>query len=163
MRLYQTGWRQDLDHHSLGNDLLLFASDDKLMAKMKADIKAVWEATDIGESSKIVGMEITINDDSVCISQQKYIENILVRQEHMLNANPVGTPLDHNIQLQPNPDGNKGDRKNSYARLLGELQWVANATRPDIAYAVNKLAAYTLPCWDQESWHYVLKESLFIR
>ena len=61
----------------------------------------------------------------------------------MINANPVGTPLDHNVQIEPNPDGNQGSCSNSYARLLGELQWVANVTRPDIAYAVNKLAAYT--------------------
>ena len=35
-------------------------------------------------------------------------------------------------------------RSNSYARLLGELQFLANATRPDITYAVNRLAAYTV-------------------
>ena len=45
--------------------------------------------------------------------------------------------------IEPNPDGNQGDRSNSYARLLGELQFIANATRPDIAFAVNKLASYT--------------------
>jgi hypothetical protein len=28
-------------------------------------------------------------------------------------------------------------------KLLGELQFIANSTRPDISYAVNKLAAYT--------------------
>jgi hypothetical protein len=124
------------------DDLLLFASDDDLMAKMKKDIKSCWEATDIGEPTKIVGIEITINENSVSISPQKYIENIL-RQEHMLDADSVGTPSDPNIQLEPNTDGNEGDRSNSYARLVGELQWIANATRPDIAYTVNKLAAYT--------------------
>jgi len=51
--------------------------------------------------------------------------------------------LDHNVQIEPNPDGNQGSRSNSYARLIGELQWVANVTRPDIAYAVNRLATYT--------------------
>ena len=61
----------------------------------------------------------------------------------MLAADPVGTPLDHDIQLETNPDGTNGNRSNSFAHLLGELQWVANATRPDIAYAVDKLAAYT--------------------
>src|SRR6266699_2907672 len=69
-------------------------------------------------------------------------KNIL-RQEHMNSANPVGTPLDHNVQIEPNPNGNQGSRSNSYACLLGELQWVANVTRPDIAYAINKLATYT--------------------
>src|SRR6266699_63833 len=61
----------------------------------------------------------------------------------MNDANPVGTPLDHNVQIEPNPDGNQGSCSNSYARLLGELQWAANMTRPDIAYAINKLATYT--------------------
>ena len=61
----------------------------------------------------------------------------------MERANPVGMPLDPNVQLIPNPDGNEGDRSNLFAKLLGELQFLANATRPDIAYAVNRLAAYT--------------------
>jgi len=124
------------------DDLLLFSSTDELMTKTKNYIKSVWEVTDIGEPNKIVGIEITINENSISISQQKYVENIL-RKENMKDANPVGTPLDPNIQIGPNPDGNQGNRSNSYARLLGELQWVANVTRPDITYAINKLATDT--------------------
>jgi hypothetical protein len=45
--------------------------------------------------------------------------------------------------LKPNPDGNKGNHSNLFARLLGELQFLANSTRPDIVFAVNRLAAYT--------------------
>jgi hypothetical protein len=52
-------------------------------------------------------------------------------------------PLDPNVRIESNPDGNEGDRSNAYAQLLGELQFIANATRPDIAYAVNRLASYT--------------------
>jgi hypothetical protein len=51
--------------------------------------------------------------------------------------------MDPNVTLESNPDGDEGDRSNSYARLLGELQFLANATRPDIAFAVNRLASYT--------------------
>ena len=61
----------------------------------------------------------------------------------MAEANPVGMPLDPNNKIEPNPVPNEPNRSNSYAKLLGELQYVANATRPDISYAVNKLAAYT--------------------
>jgi len=57
--------------------------------------------------------------------------------------NAVSTPLDPNIMLMPNPEGNDGDRSNSFASLLGELQYIANATCPDIAYVVNRLASYT--------------------
>ena len=61
----------------------------------------------------------------------------------MDHANPVGMPLDPNVTLEPNLDGNVGDRSNSYAQLIGELQFIANATRPDIAHAISKLSAYT--------------------
>jgi hypothetical protein len=51
--------------------------------------------------------------------------------------------MDPKIKLKPNPEGNQGDRSNVYAQLLGELQYVVNATRPDITYAINRLASYT--------------------
>ena len=51
--------------------------------------------------------------------------------------------MDPNIKLGHNTDDNEPNRSNSYAQLLGSLQFLANSTRPDISYAVNKLAAYT--------------------
>jgi len=112
------------------------------MNKMKMDIKAKWEVTDLGEPSKIMGIKITMSRDSIAISQTKYIESIL-KKEGLEHANPVGMPLDPNSPLEPNPEGNKGNHSNSFARLLGELQFIANTTRPDIAYAVNRLVLYT--------------------
>ena len=40
-------------------------------------------------------------------------------------------------------DNNELNHSNSYAKLLGCLQFISNSTWPDISYAVNKLAAYT--------------------
>jgi len=124
------------------DDLLLFATMIKLMNKMKLDIRAKWEVMDLGEPSKIVGIEIMMSKDSITISQRQYIESIL-KKEGLERSNPVAMPLDPNAPLEPNPEGNEGNRSNSFARLLGELQFIANATRPDIAYAVNRLASYT--------------------
>ena len=124
------------------DDLLLFATSDDLMNKMKKELHSEWTLTDMGEPQKIIGIEITINDDSLIISQEKYVENIL-RREGMDDANPVSMPMDPNDKIKPNPDGNEGSKSNSYAKLLGELQFLTNATRPDIAYAVNRLSAYT--------------------
>ena len=124
------------------DDLLLFASSHILMEKMKHDLRSKWEMTDLGEPTKIVGIEITLKPAVITLTQTQYIEGILKR-ERMDTANPVSTPMDPNERLEPNPDGGEGNRSNSYARLLRELQFLANATRPDIAYAVNRLAAYT--------------------
>src|SRR5271156_872706 len=103
------------------DDLLLFATSDDLMNKMKKEVQSKWEVTDLGEPVKIVGVEITKSDNSISISQEKYINNILKR-EGMYDANPVSMPMDPNIKICPNPDGNVGNKSNYYAKILGELQ-----------------------------------------
>ena len=124
------------------DDLLLFASSDKLMEQTISDIQSVWEVAILGEPTKIVGIEITQTDDAITISQKMYINSILQRKG-LSGINSVATPLDPNIKLEPNPDGGEGNRSNSFARLLGELQFLANCMRPDIAFSVNRLASYT--------------------
>ena len=124
------------------DNLLLFATLESLIEQTKANLEAEWELTDLGELVKIVGIEIALRDCSVMISQQRYLESILCK-EGMDNANTIGMSLDPNVMLEPNPDGDVSNRSNSYARLIGELQFLANATRPDIAYAISQLSSYT--------------------
>jgi len=59
------------------------------------------------------------------------------------NDNHVSTPMDPKVKILPNPEGNEGSQSNYFAQLLGELQFLANATRPDIAFTVNRLSSYT--------------------
>ena len=61
----------------------------------------------------------------------------------MQDVNPAAVPMDPNIKLAPNLDNNELNCSNSYAKLLGCLQFISNSTRLDISFAVNKLAAYT--------------------
>jgi hypothetical protein len=112
------------------------------MHKMKEEIKASWEVTDMGEPTKIIGIEISRIEDFITISQQRYIESILER-ENMTDCNTVSTPMDPKVKILPNPEENEGSRSNYFVQLLGELQFLTNATRPDIAFAVNHLASYT--------------------
>ena len=70
------------------DDLLSFISNDEIMVRVKEYIKSTWETTDIGKPTKIIGIEITLRENSISISQQNYITDIL-QQEHMLAANPV--------------------------------------------------------------------------
>jgi len=125
------------------DDLLLFASSKEAMDKMMNQIKSEWQITDLGEPQKIVGIEITMKDHMVTIFQKKYIETIL-KKEGMEKLNPVSMPMDPNKTFKPNLDREEGNRSNPYARLLGELQFLSNATRPDIMFVVNKLASYTV-------------------
>ena len=58
------------------------------------------------------------------------------------DACPVCTPLDPNIKLEPG-EMETGNRSNNYVSLIGSLMYAAVATRPDIAFAVNRLASFT--------------------
>ena len=109
---------------------------------MKDVLSSEWEVTDLGKLHKIISIEVTCTDNSIFISQQKYIENLL-HKENMQDANLAAISMDLNIKLAPNLDNNELNHNNSYAKLLGCLQFISNSTRPDISYAVNKLAAYT--------------------
>ena len=90
----------------------------------------------MGKPSKIVGIKISQGKDSITISQTKYVESIL-QKAGMEQANTICTPLDPKLPIEPNPEGNEGDKRNSFACLLGSLQYLATATHPDITFAVN--------------------------
>jgi hypothetical protein len=111
------------------------------MAAMKKDIRTEWETSDMGAPNKIVGIAVDQTPEGISISQKHTIMNILAKQG-LTDAQSVQMPLDPKVKILPNPEGSEGDRSNSFAQLLGELQFVANSTRPDIAFAVNRLASY---------------------
>jgi hypothetical protein len=69
----------------------------------------------MGGPSKIVGIEISQRDDSITISQKQYLSSIL-QKEGMDKANPVSMPLDPNVKLEPNSEGqDNNERQNAYA------------------------------------------------
>ena len=120
----------------------MITKDDQSMLNLKNELQSVFELTDLGGPSKVVGIEITQMPDSISIMQKQYILHIL-QSEGMQDANPVSTPINTNVTFELNPEGVAGDRSNLFAILIGKLQYLATATRPDIAFAVNKLAVYT--------------------
>lgn len=131
------------------DDLLLFTTSDLLMERMKDNIWLEWETTDLGEPTKIVGIEIIRTGNNISITQEKYIENIL-NKERMSDANLVAIPIDPNQRFTPNPDGNEGNCSNSYACLLGELQLLFNEC--------THLCKYTLESrMDEGIWSYPAK------
>ena len=126
------------------DDLLIFTNSDPIIENLKVELHSIFNIMDIGEPMKIVRIKVTMGENSITISQSKYIESIL-KHEGMdpEKIKPVKSPLDPNIQLVPNPEGTDGDRSNDYASLLGALQFLTCTTCPDIAYAVSRLSRFT--------------------
>lgn len=125
------------------DDLLLFANSINLMSQLKTQLKKILDVTDLGEPKKIVGIEITRNraERTIKLSQARYIDLILAKHG-LQDCNKVGMPMDPKIVLEREDTDAKGDRSNSYASLVGSLMYLAVATRPDIAYAIQRLSSF---------------------
>ena len=63
------------------------------------------------------------------------------------DTNPVSTPMDPDVKLDYKPEEEEEPETNdatySYSTLIGSLMYLAISTRPDISFAVNRLAQFT--------------------
>jgi hypothetical protein len=125
------------------DNILIFATSIKMMEIVKHDLQEAFKVTDLGELSKIVGIEITHDQKhkKITIMQTKYIEGILEKYS-LQDACPVHTLLDSHVKLEPG-EPEAGNQSNNYTCLIGSLMYTAVATRPDIVFAVNRLASFT--------------------
>ncbi|XP_059291968.1 secreted RxLR effector protein 161-like [Lycium ferocissimum] len=91
---------------------------------------------------------------TVFIHQSAYIEKVL-KQFYMDNAHLLSTPMVVR-SLEVNKDPFRPQEENEellgpevpYLSAIGTLMYLANATRPDIAFSVNLLARYSSsPTW----------------
>ncbi|KAL0388806.1 UNVERIFIED_CONTAM: Retrovirus-related Pol polyprotein from transposon TNT 1-94 [Sesamum radiatum] len=63
------------------------------------------------------------------------------QEKKAYDSPPAKTPVDLNLHLAKNKGESEGQIE--YSRIIGSLMYIMNCTRPDIAYAVNKLSRFT--------------------
>jgi len=99
--------------------------------------------TDNGEVNYMLGIKISMAAAGARLSQTAYINGVLERFG-MSGCASVPTPMTHaGSELGPREDGKATKTEiHDYASMLGCLLWIAQCTRPDISYAVSKLARY---------------------
>ena len=126
------------------------------MTNLKHEIGEMFEVSDLREPNKIVGIKISQDQEkkSITIKQSTYIDAIL-KKYRMEGINPIKTPIDSSLVLEPR-ETEARNRSNNYVSLIGSLMYMAIATRPDIAYTVNRLASFTanptLSHWNAAKW-----------
>ncbi|XP_037034243.1 secreted RxLR effector protein 161-like [Bradysia coprophila] len=101
---------------------------------------------DLGRATNCVGIRITYNQNSICLDQSTYIAEVLKRFG-MADSKPVSTPSDVNQKLSMNATSNNEEDENitgkvPYQELVGCLLFIAQGTRPDIAFAVNDVSRF---------------------
>ena len=102
-----------------------------------------FEMTDLGDVSKVLGVNVTRNRENgtIAIDQKDYTEDILERYG-MTNCNVAFTPgVEPEISLDQPADRLLDEQgKQWYQSIAGALMNLAQVSRYDILYAVNQLA-----------------------
>lgn len=80
------------------------------------------------------------------INQAQCVKDLLERF-NMTDCRPVATPMDPGLELSSRdcpqtPDEKLKMKDKDYRALIGSLQYLSVATRPDITFAVSKLSRY---------------------
>ena len=114
-----------------------------------AYLKAEFEMKDLGKTKFCLGLQLEHLPEGVCVHQSTYTKRVL-EKFNMSKCHPLKTPMVvWSLEADKDPFRSKGDDEEvlgpevPYLSAIGALMYLANCTRPDIAFEVNLLARYS--------------------
>lgn len=115
-----------------------------------AELDKAFPCTRQGDLKYFLGMEIHRNRSSrqLWITQTLYTQRILERFQ-MQDCNPCTVPMAPTVRLEKATKEEQSEAADlPYRELVGALQYLTIMTRPDISFAVNKMAQFN-SAWGQ--------------
>lgn len=132
------------------DDLLICGPDKELIESIKSEFKIQFKMKDLGNVKRYLGIEIDFNKSTreMKLSQEEYIET-LAEKFGIVHSRIKHTPMETGLKLF---EGKINESLN-YRNLIGALSYIAQATRPDIMYAINYLSRFQNCCSDTHYKH----------
>ena len=122
------------------DDITLTGPDTKQFACFEQSIGQQFKLQALGPVTYYLGMNVKQDQDSITLSQSKYVKQILMshKADNITQAHTPGA-----LKALTKNDGiaDAGFRT-KYQSIVGELIYLANGIRPDIAFAASYLARY---------------------
>jgi len=125
------------------DDAIFCGPNTELVKELKARFMQRWECRDLGEVTEFLRMRIIQENGRVHLDQCAYLETVLQRCG-MQNAKSAATPLPAGYMPEPaSQDATiSPELRSRYQTVIGSLLYLMLGTRPDIAFAVTKLAQF---------------------
>lgn len=131
------------------DDCTITGSNPGAMKKVKENLNKRYKLTDLGPLTWLLGISIKRDRKArtISLSQEGYIDIILSRC-NFTNMSPRASPMDANVNLSidqcPKTETDRDQMSNvPYRKCLGMLMWANVATRPEISFAVSRLAQFS--------------------
>jgi hypothetical protein len=119
------------------DDYLIAVRAKKDLAELTQALEQNVEIDHKGQPNTFLNIECHWNDDTLSLTQTRAIRALCTEYEIGFGASTAMSPCAD--LTAPTEDEETIDKKR-YQRLIGSLQYIAQTTRPDIAYAVSYLA-----------------------
>ena len=123
------------------DDMCCVVDEDEQYHKFAAFLKTKLAITEKGEVESFLGYEMKWIEDRLLINQKSYIQATLERFK-MDKCHAVRSPMILGADLEPNCEDILMKNRTEFQELCGSLMYIANGTRVDICYAVNRLCRY---------------------
>lgn len=121
------------------DDILITGSNTPFIQHVLSLLVERFSVKDPEDLNYFFGLEAHRTSQGMHLSQRKYVVD-LVHKYHMSDAKPVTTPMASSPKLTINSGASLSD-PSDYRRLVRSLQNIS-FTRPDIAFAVNRLSQF---------------------
>ncbi|KAG8500741.1 hypothetical protein CXB51_004438 [Gossypium anomalum] len=121
------------------DDIIVTWNNSEIIDGFVRKLDAQFSLKDLGRLNYFLGIEVQYTSTGISLNQRKYICDLL-RKASMEKSNVAPTPMVTTVQLSAHAGTPVADA-HLYKSLVGALQYVV-ITRPDIAYAVNKVCQF---------------------
>ena len=111
------------------------------MNHLKEEFKKIWETRDLGDVTEFLRMRITWSGSKIHLDQCAYLETVLQRCG-MQNSKSAAMPLPAGYVSTPSVGAPNLEIRSRFQTVIGSLLYLMLGTRPDIAFAVTKLAQH---------------------
>jgi len=154
-----------IKHDKVGIMMIALYVDDMLLAAktmsqinwIKTKLSEQFDMKDLGEAKLCLGLELSRDRKArkLWLTQQSYMEKI-VERFGMNNSKPVATPMEEPNKLEQRLEFHSVSDEDAkgvpYREAIGSLMYLMIGSRPDIAYAVGKLARF---CENPKMKHWI--------
>jgi histone deacetylase 1/2 len=124
------------------DDCLFFSPSETNILKVLDDLKQEMNLTIEGKDvMKFLGMNVKREGSTYTLTQPGLI-NKIIEATGLTSCNVEHTPAS-DTPLGSHPESPESTETWKYASIVGMLMYVANTTRPDIAFAVHQVARYS--------------------
>ena len=121
------------------DDMIITGDDHQFIDFVKKRLHEQFLMTDLGSLRYFLGLEIISSPEGICLSQEKYIQDLLTRA-CLTDQRTADTPMELGLHLHPG-EGEPLADPTRYRHLVGSLVYLG-ITRPDISYVVHILSQF---------------------